>query len=52
MTLRHGKQEIDEAARRFEELAARLNPAAADVLRIDDLGEVVVVSEEVRTDEE
>lgn len=51
MTLRHSKQEIGEAARRFEELAARLDPAAADVLRIDDLGEVVV-SEEVRPDEE
>lgn len=50
--MRHSKQEIDEAARRFEELADRMDPAAADVLRIDDLREVAVVSEAVRTDEE
>lgn len=50
--MRHSKQEIDEAARRFEDLADRMDPAAADVLRIDDLREVAVVSEAVRTDEE
>lgn len=50
--MRHSKQEIDEAARRFEELADRMDPADADVLRIDDLREVAVVSEAVRMDEE
>jgi hypothetical protein len=50
--MRHSKQEIDEAARRFEELADRMDPAGADVLRIDDLREVAIVSEAVRTDEE
>jgi hypothetical protein len=51
-TMRHSKQEVDEAARRFEELADRMDPAGADVLRIDDLREVAIVSEAVRTDEE
>ena len=50
--MRHSKQEVDEAARRFEELADRMDPAGADVLRIDDLREVAIVSEAVRTDEE
>lgn len=49
--MRHSKQEIDEAARRFEELADRMDPATAEVLQIDDLREVAVVSEAVRTDE-
>lgn len=50
--MRHSKQELDQAARRFEELADRMDPAGADVLRIDDLRDVAVVSEAVRTDEE
>lgn len=48
----HSKQELEQAARRFEELADRMDPAGADVLRIDDLREVAIVSEAVRTDEE
>lgn len=50
--MRHSKQELEQAARRFEELADRMDPAGADVLRIDDLREVAIVSEAVRTDEE
>lgn len=50
--MRHSKEELERAARRFEELADRMDPAAADMLRIDDLREVAVVSEAVRTDEE
>ena len=50
--MRHSKQELDQAARRFEELADRMDPAGADVLPIDDLREVAIVSEAVRTDEE
>jgi hypothetical protein len=52
MTMRHSKREIDGAARRLEELADRMDPAAAEVLRIDDLRDVALVSEAVRTDEE
>lgn len=50
--MRHSKEELERAARRFEELADRMDPAGADVLRIDDLREVATVSEAVRTDEE
>jgi hypothetical protein len=49
--MRHSKEEIEQAARRFEKMADQLDPARVDVLRIDDLREVAIVSEAVRTDE-
>jgi hypothetical protein len=50
--MRHTKKEIEEtAARRFEELADDLDPDAVEVLRTDDLAEVAVASEVVRSDE-
>ena len=41
--MRRSKQEIEEAARRFAELVDRIDPAAVDLLRIDDLRGVAVV---------
>ncbi len=49
--MRHIKQQLEEAARRFDELADNLDPARADVLHTDDLREVAVISEAVRIDE-
>jgi hypothetical protein len=49
--MQHGNEEIEQAARRFGELAENLDPATANVLRIDDLREVAVVAEAVRADE-
>jgi hypothetical protein len=50
--MRHTDEQVAEAARRFEELAHKLNPATAEVLDTDDLREVAAASEAVRTDEE
>ncbi len=47
----HTNEELEQAAQRFEQLANDLDPAAVEVLRIDDLREVAVASETVRADE-
>ncbi len=49
--MRHTDEEIERAAHRFEQLADELDPATAAALHIDDLREVAVASEAVRTDE-
>jgi hypothetical protein len=49
--MQHGNEEIEQAARRFGELSENLDPATANVLRIDDLREVAVVADAVRADE-
>lgn len=47
--MRHSNVQIEQASRRFEELAARLDPEAAEVLHTDDLREVAAASEAVRS---
>jgi len=49
--MRHTDEEIDEAARRFEQLAKNLDPATAEAADTDDLREVAVTSDAVRADE-
>ena len=47
----HTGEDIEQASRRFEQLAEKLDPATADALPIDDLREVAIASEAVRSDE-
>lgn len=47
----HTNEELEQAAQRIEQLANDMDPAAVEVLRIDDLREVAVASETVRDDE-
>lgn len=49
--MRHTEEEISQAASRFEKLADELDPATAQVDKIDDLREVAVASEAARIDE-
>lgn len=49
--MQHTDQDIEQAARRFEELAEKLDPATAEALSTDDLREVAVASDAVRSDE-
>ena len=49
--MRHTEEELGQAARRFEHLADELDPATATVLHIEDLREIAVASEAIRTDE-
>ena len=49
--MRHTDNEIERASRRFEQLADDLDPATAAVDHIDDLRQIAVVSEAVRSDE-
>ena len=49
--MRHTEKEISQAARRFERLADELDPATAQVDKIDDLREVAAASEAARIDE-
>ncbi len=49
--MRHTDEDIEQASRRFEQLAEKLDPATADALPIDDLREVALASEAVRSDE-
>ena len=49
--MRHADDEIERAARRFEQLAAELDPATAEVDHTDDLGAVAAVSEAIRAGE-
>jgi len=49
--MRHTDDEIERAARRFEQLADELDPATAEVDHTDDLRAIAAVSEAVRADE-
>lgn len=50
--MRHTNDEIKRATNRFEELADKLDPSTAQVDHLDDLRQIAVTSETVRTDEE
>lgn len=49
--MRHTDEEIDQASRRFEQLADALDPATAEVDRIDDLRRIAVTTQALRSDE-
>lgn len=51
MTKRHTDDQIERAARRFEQLADDLDPTSVEVERTDDLRNIAVVAEAVRVDE-
>jgi hypothetical protein len=48
---RHTDNEIEQAARRFEQLADTLDPATVEVEHTDDLREIAAAAEAVRTDD-
>jgi hypothetical protein len=49
--MRHTEDDIERAAKRFEELAEEMDPAHAQVEATDDLHQIAAVSEAVRADE-
>lgn len=49
--MRHTDEEIEQAARRFEQLADELDPATADMEETEDLRAVAEASEASRADE-
>jgi hypothetical protein len=49
--MRHTDDEIERAARRFDQLADHLDPANAEVDHTDDLREIAAASEAARADE-
>jgi hypothetical protein len=49
--MRHTDEEIEHAARRFEQLADELDPATAEVAHTEDLRVIAAASEAVRSDE-
>jgi len=49
--VRHTDEEIEQAARRFEQLADGLVPATAEVDRIDDLRQIAAATHALRRDE-
>jgi hypothetical protein len=49
--MRHTDDEIERAARRFDQLADELDPETAEVDHTDDLRAIAAVSEAVRADE-
>ena len=49
--MRHTDDDIERAARRFEQLADELDPATTKVDRTDDLRQIATVSDAVRADE-
>jgi len=49
--MRHTDEEIEQAAARFAELADTLDPTTVDVDQTDDLRQIAVACEAVRTDE-
>jgi hypothetical protein len=51
MLMGHTENEIEEAASRFEKLTDELDPATAEVEKIDDLREVAAASEAMHADE-
>jgi len=50
--MRHTDDEIEQAARRFDELAADLDPDTAQSDNTEDLAQVAAASATVRTDED
>lgn len=49
--MQHTSDDIERAARRFEQLADELDPATAEVEHTDDLRQIAAESEAVRADE-
>ena len=49
--MQHTNDEIERAARRFEQLAEELDPDTAEVDRTDDLQQVATISETLRAEE-
>ena len=49
--MQHTNDEIEQAARRFEQLAHELDPDTAEVDRTDDLRQVAAMSETLRSGE-
>jgi hypothetical protein len=49
--MQHTRDEIERAARRFEQLADELDPDTAQVDHTDDLRQVATISETLRADE-
>lgn len=49
--MQHTNDEIERAARRFEQLADELDPDTAEVDRTDDLRQVSTISETLRAEE-
>ena len=49
--MQHTSDDIERAARRFEQLADELDPATAEVEQTDDLRQIAAESEAVRADE-
>lgn len=49
--MRHSDEEIERAARRFEQLADELDPAGVEAQQTDDLRSVAAAAEAVRADE-
>lgn len=49
--MQHTNDEIERAARRFEQLADELDPDTAEVDRTDDLQQVATISETLRAEE-
>ncbi|MFZ5869183.1 MAG: sigma-70 family RNA polymerase sigma factor [Actinomycetota bacterium] len=49
--MRHTEAEIEQAAKRFAELADALDPATVEALHTEDLRSVAVTAEAVRADE-
>jgi hypothetical protein len=49
--MRYTDAQIDEAARRFEQLADQLDPATAEVEDLSDLRAIAEAAEQVRRDE-
>lgn len=49
--MQHTNDEIERAARRFEQLADELDPDTAEVDRTDDLRQVATISETLRAEE-
>lgn len=49
--MKHTNDEIERAARRFEQLADGLDPDTAEIDRTDDLRQVATISETLRAEE-
>lgn len=49
--MKHTNDEIERAARRFEQLADELDPDTAEIDRTDDLRQVATISETLRAGE-
>ncbi|MHB8290197.1 MAG: sigma-70 family RNA polymerase sigma factor [Acidimicrobiales bacterium] len=49
--MRYTDNEIDQASRRFEQLAAELDPASIGIDHTDDLRQIAAVTDALRADE-